>query len=126
SATPAVVVAPSGAHLQLGTSGTSAALPLTEQGFYEIPRDGGGRGATRVAALSAAPAAPELPPPGTALLAAAVAPRSTANGVRRADGSTTPAELERRQRTWWFLLLAALLVLGAETLLSNRLPRQAR
>ena len=37
-----------------------------------------------------------------------------------------PAELERRQRTWWYLLLAALLVLGAETLLSNQLPRQAR
>jgi hypothetical protein len=68
----------------------------------------------------------DLAPLDTALFAAAVAPRETASGSRHPDETISPAELERRQRTWWFLLLAALLVLGAETVLSNRLPRQAR
>ena len=35
----------------------------------------------------------------------------------------TPAEAERRQAIWWYLLLAGILVLAAETILSNRLSR---
>lgn len=126
SATPAVVVAPSGTRLHLGTSGKPAALQLAEQGFYEIRPDRGTSDSTRVVAVNVNLAESDLAQLDTALFAAAVAPRTTTNGPRQTEGSTTPAELERRQRTWWFLLVAALLVLGAETLLSNRSPRQAR
>ncbi|HET7550475.1 MAG TPA: BatA and WFA domain-containing protein [Gemmatimonadaceae bacterium] len=126
SSTPAVVVAPSGTRLHLGTSGESAPLQLAEQGFYEIRPDRGTSDSARVVAVNVNLAESDLAPFDTALFAAAVAPRATATGSRHPDETVTPAELERRQRTWWFLLLAALLVLGAETVLSNRLPRQAR
>lgn len=126
SSTPAVVVAPSGTRLHLGTSGDPAALQLAEQGFYEIRPDRGASDSTRLVAVNVNLAESDLAPLDTALFAAAVAPRATASGARHPDETILPAELERRQRTWWFLLLAALLVLGAETVLSNRLPRQAR
>ena len=126
SATPAVAVAPSGTRLHLGTSGEPAALQLAEQGFYEIRPDRGASDSTRVVAVNVDLAESDLAPLDTALFAAAVAPLATATGSRRPSETISPAELERRQRTWWFLLLAALLVLGAETVLSNRLPRQAR
>jgi len=126
SATPAVVVAPSGTRLHLGTSGEPAPLQLAEQGFYEIRPDRGASDSTRVVAVNVNLGESDLASLDTALFAAAVAPRETASGSRHPDETISPAELERRQRTWWFLLLAALLVLGAETVLSNRLPRQAR
>ena len=34
-----------------------------------------------------------------------------------------PADLERRQTIWWYLLAVALVLLAAETVLSNRLSR---
>jgi hypothetical protein len=37
--------------------------------------------------------------------------------------ASTPQDQERRQKVWWYLLLGALLVMGAETMLSNRLSR---
>ena len=126
SATPTVVVAPSGTRLHLGTSGAPAALQLAEQGFYEIRPDRGTSDSMRVVAVNVNLAESDLAPLDTALFAAAVAPRTAASGPRHPGETIAPAELERRQRTWWFLLLAALLVLGAETVLSNRLPRQAR
>jgi hypothetical protein len=39
--------------------------------------------------------------------------------------TSTPQDQERRQRIWWYLLLVAVLILGGETLLSNRLSRAA-
>jgi hypothetical protein len=35
----------------------------------------------------------------------------------------TPEAQERSQRLWWYLLLAGILLLGADTLLSNRLSK---
>ena len=126
SATPAVVVAPSGTRLHLGKSGEPAALQLAEQVFYEILPDRGASDSTRIVAVNVNLTESDLAPLDTTLFAAAVAPRATASGSRHPGETISPAELERRQRTWWFLLLAALLVLGAETVLSNRLPRQVR
>lgn len=126
SATPAVVVAPSGTRLHLRTSGEPAPLQLTEQGFYEIRPDRGTSDSTRIVAVNVNLAESDLALLDTTLFAAAVAPRTTTSGARHLGETIAPAELERRQRTWWFLILAALLVLGAETVLSNRLPRQAR
>jgi hypothetical protein len=51
---------------------------------------------------------------------------TTANGQRAAgsDFNTgTPQDQERRQKVWWYLLVLALLIMGAETVLSNRLSR---
>ena len=38
-----------------------------------------------------------------------------------ANGTYTNEERERTQRVWWYLLFAGMLLLGAETVLSNRL-----
>jgi hypothetical protein len=35
----------------------------------------------------------------------------------------TPEAQERSQRIWWYLLWAGILLLGADTLLSNRLSK---
>lgn len=124
-ATPAVVVAPSGARLHVGSSGASAALQFAEQGFYEIRPDRGAGDSTRVVAVNVNLEESDLTPLDTALFTAAVAPHGSAGDSRASDGTITPAELERRQRTWWYLLIIALLVLAAETVLSNRTPRPA-
>jgi hypothetical protein len=46
-------------------------------------------------------------------------------GVKSPDAVGTPAEQERRQTVWWYLLLGALVLLAAETVMSNRLSRVA-
>jgi CHASE2 domain-containing sensor protein len=68
----------------------------------------------------------DLTPLDAELFATAVAPRSAADAQAQAAEQLTPADLERRQGMWWYLLLVALLLLGAETLLSNRLSRATR
>jgi hypothetical protein len=35
----------------------------------------------------------------------------------------TPQDLERRQAIWWYLLFGGILLLAAETILSNRISR---
>ena len=35
----------------------------------------------------------------------------------------TPEAQEQRQRIWWYLLVGGILLLGAETLLANRLSK---
>ena len=35
----------------------------------------------------------------------------------------TPEAQERSQRLWWYLLVAGILLLGADTLISNRLSK---
>lgn len=124
--TPTVVVTPSGAHLRLGTPGAPASVELTEQGFYEIRRAGGAGNAARIVAANVDLAESDLTPLDEELLATAVAPRAPRGGEARAAEAITPAALERRQSVWWYLLAAAFLLLGAETLLSNRLSRAAR
>lgn len=126
SSTPAVVVAPSGARLHIGTAGEPAPLQLTEQGFYEIRPDRGASDSTRLVAVNVNLDESDLAPFDTGLFAAAVTPRAAVSGSRHPDEMISPAELERRQRTWWYLILLALLLFAAETVLSNRLPHQVR
>ena len=50
------------------------------------------------------------------------APAGEAGGP--GDGVPLTAEAqERNQRLWWYLLVAGILLLGADTLLSNRLAK---
>jgi hypothetical protein len=46
-------------------------------------------------------------------------------GARGSGSGTplTPEAQERSQRLWWYLLVAGLLLLGADTLMSNRLAK---
>ena len=49
---------------------------------------------------------------------AVAAPEGTAGATAEVKEA-----LERRQTIWWYLLIVAVLILGAETMLSNKLSR---
>jgi hypothetical protein len=59
-------------------------------------------------------------------LSRAVAPPGTATTATAPGTTLTIAERERRQTMWWYVLVIALVLLAAESLLSNRLSRSAR
>ena len=115
-----VVLTPSGRRVPLEDEG-SEVMELTEQGFYELrARD---KEAVVVAAnVDAAEA--DLTPMDPKEITAATA---GVGGAARASGSTgaplTPEAEEKNQRLWWYLLCAGLLLLGADTLMSNRLAK---
>ena len=116
-----VALTPSGRRVALDEEG-SEVLELTEQGFYEL-RNQSGDAVVAVVASNVDSVESDL----TALdpkeiVAAATggtgSTRAAAAGVPR-----TPEARERSQRLWWYLLLAGVLLLGADTVLSNRLSK---
>ena len=116
-----VALTPSGRRVALDEEG-SEVLELTEQGFYEV-RNQSGDAVVAVVASNVDSVESDL----TALdpkeiVAAATggtgSTRAAAAGVPR-----TPEARERSQQLWWYLLLAGVLLLGADTVLSNRLSR---
>ena len=95
-------------------------LELTEQGFYEVRGDA--NQADAIVAANVDPAEADLTP-----MDPAKSPRPpwARNRVgRRAAGvPLTPEAREKNQRLWWYLLVAGILLLGADTLLSNRMAK---
>jgi hypothetical protein len=98
-----------------------AFVRVRETGFHEVHVSGGG---SRSLVFAANPLAREsdLTPLDVEAFVAAI-------GVAEAAGETGQPSTARAtdttvaRRAWWFLLLAAALLLGLETLLSNRLSR---
>ncbi|HEX5436148.1 MAG TPA: BatA and WFA domain-containing protein [Gemmatimonadaceae bacterium] len=126
SAGPAVAITPSGAHRRLGRGRGGATLEFAEQGFYEIRQSGGAHDSTRTVAVNVDLAESDLTRLDSQLFATAVAPSGGPRAHADALAQLTPADLERRQSVWWYLLVAALLLMGAETVVANRLSRTAR
>jgi hypothetical protein len=113
-----VVLTPSGRRVPLQDEGADV-MELSEQGFYEL-RGENDRDVV-VVASNVDPAEADLTPMDPKeIVAAATAgpggPQGSGDGV-----PLTPEAQERNQRLWWYLLLAGILLLGADTLLSNRL-----
>lgn len=120
-----VAVAPSGAQKRFGPFDPPT---LDEQGIYEITRSGLAGAATRQVAANIDPAESDLTQLDTAFVRATMTPVSS-SGVSAQTKSAEemqPADWENRQRFWWFLLVTMLVLLSAETFLSNRLSRSAR
>src|SRR6185503_3066577 len=92
-----VVLTPSGKRVPLQDEG-SEVMELTESGFYELRA----RDKDVVVALSGG---------------------ANSSGGKEQDIPLTPEAQERSQRLWWYLLVAGLLLLGADTLMSNRLAK---
>jgi len=116
-----VAIAPSGARLPLDGD-RPGLLTLDEQGFYEIRRGGADGELVRVVAANVDPAEADLTAVDPDEFAAAVT--SGAVGTPEALSEGVPrAELERRQSLWRWLLALALVLLVAETVYGNRLPR---
>ena len=118
-----VAQTPSGARVVVPL-GTSRAIALKEQGFYEVRRPGEGPGTARVVAANLDLSETDLTPMDPQEFAAALRPpaRGAAGGGGEPE-TVTAAERERRQAIWWYLLLGAALLLVTETVLSNRLSR---
>ena len=57
------------------------------------------------------------------IVAAAVGGRRKPRGGSGAGIPLTPEAQEKNQRLWWYLLVAGMLLLGADTLMSNRLAK---
>ena len=118
----AVVVTPSGRQVPLDEEGSDV-LELTEGGFYEV-RTGTGESMAAVVASNVETAESDL----TAMDPKEIVVAATAGaggGVRSsAAGLPPPPEAqERAQRLWWYLLCLGILLLGADTLISNRMSK---
>jgi hypothetical protein len=100
----------------------SEVMELMEQGFYEL-RDQENRPVAVVAA-NVDPAEADLTPmdPKEIQVAAVGAPAG-ADGAQAAGVPLTAEAQEKNQRLWWYLLLAGILLLGTDTLLSNRMAK---
>jgi hypothetical protein len=114
-----VVLTPSGKRVPLQDEG-SEVMELTEQGFYELrARDKD----VVVVASNVDGAESDLSPMDPKeIQAAAVGGGDSARGAG-SGAPLTPEAQERSQRLWWYLLVAGLLLLGADTVMSNRLAR---
>ena len=114
-----VVLTPSGRRVPLQDEGAEV-MELTEQGFYELrARD---KDVVVVAAnVDAAEGDLSMMDPKEIALAATGSGESA--GPQGGGTPLTPEAQERSQRLWWYLLIAGLLLLGADTLMSNRLAK---
>jgi hypothetical protein len=118
--TSAVVVAPSGRQATLGQSGTPS-IELTEQGFYSVRLAGSGDRRPFAVAVNLDPAESDL----SALVPADFLASVTSQAAVAQPGQSLepeeslPVDIEKEQGVWWYLLMAGLLLLLAESILSN-------
>lgn len=121
-----IVFTPSGQRVTASAT-TPGLLELDEQGIYELRSPGATTARPEAIAVNLDPAEADLTPLDPKELVAMVTGRA-------ADSASPPAaavemtreDAERRQGVWWYLLFAGLLLLAAETVISNRLSRRER
>jgi hypothetical protein len=123
------VLSPAGQRRELappaeGATAT-AALELTEQGFYDIRGGGRDAGPVIVAASNVSLAESNLERMDPQELVAAVSGNDPAGSTGGQDVLPDEAQ-ELSQRVWWYLLFAGILLLIAETALAHRYSRAAR
>ena len=120
-----LAITPSGRRAAIGDEGGDV-LELTEQGFYEVRQQAGqaGDASMVVVASNVDPSESDL----TAMdpkeiVAAAVGNGLSDGGASAVDIPQTPEAQERSQRLWWYVLVAGIILLGVDTMLSNRLSK---
>ena len=124
--TDRLVVSPSGQRTTQ-RAGTPGLLELSEQGVYEIRAAGATTGRPQAIAVNIDPAEADLTPLDPAELVAAVTGKAAPTAqVAEGPGTIPPVDTERRQALWWYLLFAGLLLLAAESIVSNRLSRKEK
>jgi hypothetical protein len=114
---------PSGTRISLSGADAPRFIELEEQGFYEI-RGKDTAKPTAIVAVNLDPAESDLTAMDPRELVAAVTGRAVSDIDQRPVAAVTPRDAERRQAIWWYLLLAGIVMLAAETVVSNRLSRR--
>jgi hypothetical protein len=117
-----VVLTPSGRRVPLPDEEADV-LELSEQGFYEVRLSTPGSEAA-VIATNVDPTEGDLTPmdPADVVQVAVAGPGSSADPAARSE-PLTPEAQENNQRLWQYLLFAGILLLGTDTVLSNRLAK---
>ena len=115
----AVALAPGGERITL-PEGKAGVVELHEQGFYEV-RAGDRDPAPLTVASNVDLKESDMTPVDPQEVAAGATGKAGGAAGAGANATYTNEERERSQRVWWYLLFAGMLLLGAETVLSNRL-----
>ena len=124
-----IVVTPSGERIPQSSAGegNDGLLELNEHGIYEIRSTGAAAGRPEAIAVNIDPAESELAAIDPRELVAAVTGHATPTvATAVASQEMTREESERRQSLWWYLLMTGLLLLAAETAISNHLSRKEK
>jgi hypothetical protein len=117
-----MVLTPSGQRRPIEEEGSDV-MQLDEAGFYELRR-GGAQSDTAVVASNVDPAEADLTPLDPKEITAAALPQGgSVQGSPGGRVQMTPEAQEKNQRLWWYLLVAGIVLLGADTVLSNRLAK---
>ena len=127
--TDRIIVTPAGDRIPQSNAGegNEGLLELNEQGIYEIRSTGAASGRPEAIAVNIDPAESDLSAIDPRELVAAVTGHATpANAQPVQSQEMTREESERRQSLWWYLLMTGLLLLAAETVISNRLSRNEK
>jgi hypothetical protein len=114
-----VALTPAGTRISLDGDGPEV-LELAEQGFYEFRAQGQDGDVPVVVASNVDLAESDLTPLDPQEIAAAALGRAGGDAAGPQAPPTDDAQ-ESAQRVWWYLLFAGLLLLGAETVVANRL-----
>ena len=122
-----VAVAPTGARLPITGTDSTVFLELAHQGFYEIHTPGAVVDVPLALAVNADRSESDL----TTLDPQELASSVTGRAVTERLGNLvlherSPEDAEGQQALWRYLLVAALLLLTAETVLSNQLSQRVR
>jgi hypothetical protein len=144
-----IVVTPSGARItqrgsqaaagsrgSQGSQGAAASqdshaaeglLELSEQGVYEVRAATANAGRPDAIAVNIDPVESDLTPLDPRELVAAVTGHASPESAEPLmTQEMTREEAERRQSLWWYLLLSGIVLLAAETVISNRLSRKEK
>ena len=114
-----LALTPSGERIPLDDS-TSGVVLLQEAGFYEVKSSDKDPVALTVAS-NVDLAESDLTPIDPHDVAAGATGKAGGGGATGVNQHVTIEEQERAQRVWWYLLFGGLLLLGLETVLSNRM-----
>ncbi|HZM58256.1 MAG TPA: BatA domain-containing protein [Vicinamibacterales bacterium] len=116
-----VVLTPGGKRLPIDDEGSDV-VELSDQGFYELRGDKNQN--VTVVAVNVDPAEADLTPMDPKeIVAAATGSSGEDEGATVSGVPLTPEAKEKNQRLWWYLLCGGIVLLAADTLLSNRLGK---
>jgi uncharacterized membrane protein len=114
------IVSPSGQRLPLDAEGPDV-VELAEQGFYEVRGMAAGAEPAMIVAANVDLKESDLSQVPASDVVAAATGRAGGTVASVAGLPPSDAAQESAQRVWWYLLFTGLLLLSAETILSNRI-----